>query len=425
MDNPLIENKVREFREAMGSRVIYKQGSLRTILKRLAANEPVYLLIDQNTVPREGVFVDFFANKASADHHRLAVVPEERHPGGAGLSALRGRGDRPRRPARDRISVPRADPAAALTELTQQLTLADRGPGPEISRAVVLVPRPLENQAARRSEMRANDRPADRTASHRLRSRLRAQRPGLGAVRAGPYPGGGHGHGGGPVPPFLKKSGRGWITAEYAMLPGSSGNQRIARERGKINNRSGEIQRFIGRALRTVLDLKDLGERTITLDADVIQADGGTRCASLNASFLALVLALKHLVFEQVIADFPRFPLHRRRVHRRQGPGDPGRPGLRGGLAYRQRHQHRTDDSGALIEVQSFCEGEPLPPELFQKAIALGSRKEPGDHRHAEEDHRRRRHSVLSAGPPAAGDSARGAPAPAKRTYWYSFNILM
>ena len=66
MDNPLIESRVREFREAMGSRVIYKQGSLRTILKRLGANELVYLLIDQNTVPREGVFVDFFASKASA-----------------------------------------------------------------------------------------------------------------------------------------------------------------------------------------------------------------------------------------------------------------------------------------------------------------------------------------------------------------------
>ncbi|MDD8012598.1 MAG: lysophospholipid acyltransferase family protein [Acidobacteriota bacterium] len=66
MDNPLIERRVLEFREAMGSRVIYKQGSLRTILKRLAANEVVYLLIDQNTVPREGVFVDFFANKAAA-----------------------------------------------------------------------------------------------------------------------------------------------------------------------------------------------------------------------------------------------------------------------------------------------------------------------------------------------------------------------
>ena len=109
------------------------------------------------------------------------------------------------------------------------------------------------------------------------------------------------------TPPFLKKSGRGWVTAEYAMLPGSSGNQRIMRERGKINNRSGEIQRFIGRALRTVLNPRDLGERTITLDADVVQADGSTRCASLNACFSAMVLSLKYLVYEQMIADFPAF----------------------------------------------------------------------------------------------------------------------
>jgi len=78
------------------------------------------------------------------------------------------------------------------------------------------------------------------------------------------------------TPHFLKKSGQGWITAEYSMLPGSSGNQRIARERGKINNRSGEIQRFISRALRTVVNLKEIGARTITLDTDVIQADGST-----------------------------------------------------------------------------------------------------------------------------------------------------
>ncbi len=109
------------------------------------------------------------------------------------------------------------------------------------------------------------------------------------------------------IPHFQKKSGQGWITAEYAMLPGSSGNQRVARERGKINNRSSEIQRFISRALRTVVNLKDIGPRTITLDCDVIQADGSTRCASLNAGFLALILAFKYLVFEQLIADFPEF----------------------------------------------------------------------------------------------------------------------
>ena len=121
MDNPLIEKKVRAFREAMGSRVIYKQGSLRTILQRLAANELVYLLIDQNTVPREGVFVDFFANKASAIttvsqlylKKGIPVVPVFLHYEGEAivLDVL---------PEID--YAPRGDAAAALIELTQQLT---------------------------------------------------------------------------------------------------------------------------------------------------------------------------------------------------------------------------------------------------------------------------------------------------------------
>jgi ribonuclease PH len=177
------------------------------------------------------------------------------------------------------------------------------------------------------------------------------------------------------VPLFLKKSGRGWVTAEYAMLPGCSGNQRIARERGKINNRSGEIQRFIGRALRAAVDMKGLGERTITLDADVIQADGGTRCASLNASFLALALALKHLVYEQVIADFPDFRFVAAvSIGVKNGE-------ILADLDYEEDSHIDSDiniastDAGALIEVQSFCEGEPLPHDLFQKAVALGIEK--------------------------------------------------
>jgi ribonuclease PH len=177
------------------------------------------------------------------------------------------------------------------------------------------------------------------------------------------------------VPLFLKKSGRGWVTAEYAMLPGCSGNQRIARERGKINNRSGEIQRFIGRALRAAVDMKGLGEQTITLDADVIQADGGTRCASLNASFLALALALKHLVYEQVIADFPDFRFVAAvSIGVKNGE-------ILADLDYEEDSHIDSDiniastDAGALIEVQSFCEGEPLPHDLFQKAVALGIEK--------------------------------------------------
>ena len=177
------------------------------------------------------------------------------------------------------------------------------------------------------------------------------------------------------TPHFLKKSSQGWITAEYAMLPGSSGNQRIARERGKINNRSGEIQRFISRALRTVVDLKAIGVRTITIDTDVIQADGSTRCASLNAGFLALVLALKYMVYEQMIADFPVFHFMAAvsvGVREREILAD---------LDYEEDSLTDSDinivsrEDGSLIEVQSFCEKSPLALDLFQQAVALGIEK--------------------------------------------------
>ena len=108
------------------------------------------------------------------------------------------------------------------------------------------------------------------------------------------------------VPAFLKGTGRGWVTAEYSMLP-SSTNSRTQREasRGKLSGRTQEIQRLIGRSLRTVIDLKKLGERTIWLDCDVIQADGGTRCASITGAFMAAVLALKKIKKEKLINELP------------------------------------------------------------------------------------------------------------------------
>lgn len=98
------------------------------------------------------------------------------------------------------------------------------------------------------------------------------------------------------VPHFLKGQGKGWITAEYGMLPRSTG-ERMAREasRGKQGGRTLEIQRLIGRSLRAVVDLEKLGERTITIDCDVIQADGGTRTASITGGYIALVDALNHI----------------------------------------------------------------------------------------------------------------------------------
>ncbi len=96
------------------------------------------------------------------------------------------------------------------------------------------------------------------------------------------------------VPPFLRRSGKGWITAEYGMLPSSSPT-RIPREaaRGKVGGRTHEIQRLIGRSLRSVADLDCLGERTVWLDCDVIQADGGTRTASITGAYVALACALR------------------------------------------------------------------------------------------------------------------------------------
>ena len=98
------------------------------------------------------------------------------------------------------------------------------------------------------------------------------------------------------VPRFLKGQGKGWITAEYGMLPRSTG-ERMAREasRGKQGGRTLEIQRLIGRSLRAVVDLEKLGERTITIDCDVIQADGGTRTASITGGYVALVDAINHI----------------------------------------------------------------------------------------------------------------------------------
>ena len=108
------------------------------------------------------------------------------------------------------------------------------------------------------------------------------------------------------VPPFLRNSGTGWVTAEYGMLPRAS-SQRIEREatKGRLGGRTQEIQRLIGRSLRAVTELSQLGERSILLDCDVIQADGGTRCASITGSFVALVEALRHLRARQRISTMP------------------------------------------------------------------------------------------------------------------------
>lgn len=108
------------------------------------------------------------------------------------------------------------------------------------------------------------------------------------------------------IPPFLRNTGRGWVTAEYAMLPRATA-QRTAREvtKGKPSGRTQEIQRLIGRSLRSVVDMSLLGERTVILDCDVLQADGGTRTASITGSFVAMYLAMRSLMEARTISKMP------------------------------------------------------------------------------------------------------------------------
>ena len=161
------------------------------------------------------------------------------------------------------------------------------------------------------------------------------------------------------VPPFLQSSGSGWITAEYAMLPGAT-NVRTGRERSKVGGRTMEIQRLIGRSLRAVLDLKGLGQRTLTIDCDVIQADGGTRTASITGGYVALYLALAKLKADGLIAEIPvREPVAAISAGKIGG-------GLWLDLDYGDDSGAEVDAnfvmtaSGALIEVQGTAEGNPF-----------------------------------------------------------------
>jgi ribonuclease PH len=160
------------------------------------------------------------------------------------------------------------------------------------------------------------------------------------------------------VPPFLRGKGQGWITAEYGMLPRAT-HTRTAREaaRGKQSGRTQEIQRLIGRSLRAIADLKALGERTITLDCDVLQADGGTRTAAITGGYVALAEACAHLVQRRLIAASP---LH--------GQVAAVSVGICGGvpvldLDYDEDSQAETDmnvvmnNGGGFVEVQGTAEG--------------------------------------------------------------------
>lgn len=174
------------------------------------------------------------------------------------------------------------------------------------------------------------------------------------------------------VPRFLKGQGKGWITAEYGMLPRSTGS-RMGREaaRGKQGGRTVEIQRLIGRSLRAAIDLEALGEYTITLDCDVIQADGGTRTASITGASVALVDALRYMQREKMIdCD----PLTRMVASVSVGIFN-GVPVL--DLDYPEDSSADTDmnivmaDDGGLIEIQGTAEKEPFSESQFASMFAL------------------------------------------------------
>ncbi len=177
------------------------------------------------------------------------------------------------------------------------------------------------------------------------------------------------------VPPFLKGKGTGWVTAEYGMLPRAT-NTRSSREAatGKQSGRTQEIQRLIGRSLRSVMDLAKLGERQITIDCDVLQADGGTRCASITGSMVALADAVAWLREEGVIiADPIRDFVAAVSV------------GIVGGepmldLDYAEDSSCGTDmnvvmtGAGNFVEVQGTAEGEPFTRAEMSRLIDLASR---------------------------------------------------
>ncbi len=177
------------------------------------------------------------------------------------------------------------------------------------------------------------------------------------------------------VPPFLRNSGSGWVTAEYSMLPRST-EKRTVRERNlaRISGRSQEIQRLIGRSLRSVTDLDLVGERTIILDCDVIQADGGTRAASITAACVALALVFKKLLDEKALS---RMPLKQLVSGVSLGIVD-GEPFL--DLDYQEDSKADIDmnvvetNSGKLVEVQVTAEKNPFSKKELNALLKLADK---------------------------------------------------
>ena len=172
------------------------------------------------------------------------------------------------------------------------------------------------------------------------------------------------------VPPFLKGTGQGWITAEYSMLPRATA-QRTVREaaKGKLTGRTQEIQRLIGRSLRSAVDLTALGEITLWIDCDVIQADGGTRTASITGAFVALYRALERVEKVSAVKSFVAAV----------SVGIVDKQFLLD-LNYAEDSMAEVDmnvvmnDEGLLVEVQGTAEGEPFSREDLNKLLDLGEK---------------------------------------------------
>lgn len=174
------------------------------------------------------------------------------------------------------------------------------------------------------------------------------------------------------VPPFLRGKGQGWVTAEYGMLPRST-STRMDREaaKGKQQGRTQEIQRLIGRSLRAAVDLTQLGERTITIDCDVIQADGGTRTAAITGGFVALSLAIQSLITSGVLSTNP--------IVHQVGSVSVGIVNHQAvlDLDYAEDSTAQTDmnvvmvNDGRFIEVQGTAEDEPYTLNELQAMLAL------------------------------------------------------
>jgi ribonuclease PH len=175
------------------------------------------------------------------------------------------------------------------------------------------------------------------------------------------------------VPRWMRNSGKGWVTAEYSMLPGST-DRRTSREvaRGKPGGRTMEIQRLIGRSMRTITDMKGLGQRTVWLDCDVLQADGGTRCASITGAFVAHCLALHRLVRE---GELDRLPLRDTVAAVSAGVVD-GNPVL--DLPYEEDSRADVDmnfvvtGDEMLVEVQGTAEKDPFSRDVLNQMTDLG-----------------------------------------------------